>query len=99
LSITAAGVGITLTEASTVIFAELHWTPATMQQAEDRAHRIGQRSCVNCHYLVGENTLDEILYMKMDRKLGTVGQMIDGCKQKLSAEEVERGKIGKFSKA
>jgi hypothetical protein len=36
--------------------------------------------------------------MKLDRKLGTVGQMIDGCRQKLSAEEVERGQIGKFSK-
>ena len=65
LSITAASTGLTLTAADTVIFAELYWTPATMLQAEDRAHRVGQKNCVNIHYLIGKNTLDDFLYNKI----------------------------------
>jgi SWI/SNF-related matrix-associated actin-dependent regulator 1 of chromatin subfamily A len=83
LSITAAGVGITLTAASTVVFAELHWTPANIIQAEDRAHRIGQKSCVNVHYLVGENTIDNILLKQLQKKLETTGDILNGSKEKL----------------
>ena len=78
LSITAAGLGITLTAASTVIFAEVHWTPAIMIQAEDRAHRIGQDAeCVNVYYLYGKETLDEILFPMINFKSSVISHTLD----------------------
>ncbi|XP_022972161.1 SWI/SNF-related matrix-associated actin-dependent regulator of chromatin subfamily A-like protein 1 isoform X2 [Cucurbita maxima] len=78
LSIRAAGVGLTLTAASTVIFAELSWTPGDLIQAEDRAHRIGQVSSVNIHYLLANDTVDDIIWDVVQSKLENLGQMLDG---------------------
>ena len=58
-SLGAASEGITLTAASHVIFAELDWVPAKLSQAEDRCHRIGQRSAVLVQHLVMAGSLDE----------------------------------------
>ncbi|CAO2821705.1 unnamed protein product [Amaranthus hypochondriacus] len=78
LSIKAGGVGLTLTAASTVIFAELSWTPGDMIQAEDRAHRIGQVSSVNVYYLLANDTVDDIIWDVVQNKLENLGQVLDG---------------------
>ncbi|KAJ8636242.1 hypothetical protein MRB53_010509 [Persea americana] len=78
LSIKAGGVGLTLTAASTVIFAELSWTPGDLIQAEDRAHRIGQVTSVNVYYLIANDTADDIIWDVVQSKLENLGQMLDG---------------------
>ncbi|XP_074565416.1 uncharacterized protein LOC141821928 isoform X1 [Curcuma longa] len=78
LSIRAGGVGLTLTAASTIIFAELSWTPGDIIQAEDRAHRIGQVSSVNIYYLLANDTVDDIIWDVVQNKLENVGQVLDG---------------------
>ena len=57
--IRAGNVGINLTKAKYVIFAELDWSPAIHRQAEDRLHRIGQQNTVFAYYLIGNGTLDD----------------------------------------
>jgi len=96
LSITACGQGLNLQVCSTVVFAELHWTPGTLLQAEDRAHRMGQQESVNVHYLIAKDTLDESVYQMLERKQHDVGVMVDGQASKIGAENV--GSKGTFSK-
>ena len=55
----AGNLGINLTRAKYVIFAELDWSPAIHRQAEDRLHRIGQKNTVFAYYLIGNGTLDD----------------------------------------
>lgn len=78
-SLQAAGVGITLTAASNVAFVELGWTPAIHDQAEDRAHRIGQSGEVTAWYLLGANTIDERIAALIERKRSVVDAASDGA--------------------
>ena len=89
LGITAAGVGVTLTAASTVWFAELFWTPAIMIQAEDRCHRIGQQGQVKCNYFVARGTLDDVLWRLIEQKFSNLGEFVEGKeKEKLVIDKV-----------
>lgn len=74
LSITAANTGLTLTEASAVVFAELFWNPGALVQAEDRVYRIGQKNAVNIHYLVAKKTADDYLWPLIQNKLEVLGK-------------------------
>ncbi len=89
LSVTAAGVGITLTKASVVIFAELFWNPGSLLQCEDRCHRIGQQQCVAIRYLLLKNSLDEVIWCLLDQKMGVLSQALGDDAGTLMAE-VER---------
>jgi len=62
------GVGHTLTSAHHVIFLEPGWNPKDQDQAEDRLHRIGVKSNVTAHYLIGKSTIDERIYQIINEK-------------------------------
>ena len=68
-NIQAAGVGITLTAASNVVFLELPWNSSLLEQAEDRCHRIGAKNAVNIYYILGADTIDASMAgMIVDKK-------------------------------
>ena len=98
LSITACYTGITLTAASTVVFSELHMTPAVMIQAEDRAHRIGQEhECVNIHYLYGPDTIDEVLFKMLNQKHNIFSNTLDNMVKNMEVKNTYK-KVGDFEK-
>ena len=55
--------------------SECQWpTPSQiLVQAEDRAHRIGQKRCVTVHYLVARGTVDDFIWSANHAQGGGVG--------------------------
>lgn len=68
LNYKSGGTGLTLTASSRVGFIEFPWTYSDCEQAEDRAHRNGQKNAVNCYYFLGDNTIDEYMYKVIQTK-------------------------------
>ena len=68
LNYRSGGTGLTLTAASNVLFVEFPWTYSDCCQAEDRAHRNGQKNAVTCTYLLGNGTIDEYMYNLIQTK-------------------------------
>jgi len=86
----AGNIGINLTRAKYVIFAELDWSPAIHRQAEDRLHRIGQKNTVFAYYLIGNGTLDDhvadILVDKSFEIDAIMDESVDNYENKNKAE-------------
>jgi SWI/SNF-related matrix-associated actin-dependent regulator 1 of chromatin subfamily A len=79
-SIGAMSVGITLTAASRVIFVEQSWTPAEMEQAECRLHRIGQNNAVLSQYLVVRDSIDEKILSAVVSKMRVIEAVLEEMK-------------------
>lgn len=78
LNIKAGGIGLNMQEASEVAFIELPWTPAELDQALSRAHRMGQKKKVNVHILIASGTIEEKLCKVLQDKQGISDGVLDG---------------------
>lgn len=67
-TIQAMGEGLTLTSASNLIITDRWWNQPTNQQAEDRLHRIGQKSAVQVILPVVDKSIDALLDEILNRK-------------------------------
>lgn len=66
---TTAGTGITLTAASHVLVLESPWDPGALEQIVARCHRIGTKDPVIVRMAVIPDSLDEVVYQVLMRKM------------------------------
>ncbi len=76
ISLRAAS-GLNLQRGSCVVFGELDWSPAVHSQAEDRAHRMGQKDSILCYYLVApqgsDRDMQDALGLKVSQFVALMG--------------------------
>jgi len=70
------GYGITLTEATTVIYYSNSYDLEIRLQSEDRAHRIGQKNKVTYIDLVSPGTIDEKILEALRNKIDIAGKVL-----------------------
>ena len=91
----AAGVGITLTAADKMIFAELDWVPSTLSQAEDRIHRIGQKANILIVHMVFNGSLDAQMLLTVIKKQEIIDTIIDAKTEGEAPESIPEMKYEK----
>lgn len=85
LSTRAGGLGLNLVSADTVIIFDSDWNPMMDLQAQDRAHRIGQKKVVSVFRLITNSPIEEKILSRANEKLN------------MSELVVEAGKFDKSS--
>ncbi|XP_042491047.1 probable ATP-dependent DNA helicase CHR12 isoform X1 [Macadamia integrifolia] len=76
LSTRAGGLGLNLQTADTVIIFDSDWNPQMDQQAEDRAHRIGQKKEVRVFVLISVGSIEEVILERAKQKMGIDAKVI-----------------------
>jgi HJR/Mrr/RecB family endonuclease len=77
MSVKAGGLGLTLTRANHVYHFDLWWNPSVAAQAEDRAHRIGQKKTVFVTSLLTVDTIEERIQNLLKKKRQLFKEVID----------------------
>ena len=92
-----AAAGLNLQRATCVVFGELDWSPAVHTQAEDRAHRLGQKDSVLCYYLVSPGGSDaqmqEALGLKVSQFVQLMGDEVPSEEEALRLQQEAREHI------
>jgi SNF2 family DNA or RNA helicase len=92
LSLKAGGVGLNLTAADTVIHLDPWWNPAVEEQANARAHRIGQERPVFIYKLLVQGSIEERMLALQARKAALAESVLGtdaGAAPKFSAEDLQ----------
>eukprot|EP00045_Choanoeca_perplexa_P018934 m.293609 g.293609 ORF g.293609 m.293609 type:complete len:1204 (+) comp26561_c0_seq1:142-3753(+) len=93
LSTRAGGLGLNLQSADTVIIFDSDWNPHQDLQAQDRAHRIGQKNEVRVFRLVTANSVEERMLERAREKLDVDNKVIQAGKFNQKSSEVESRQI------
>ena len=96
ISLRAAS-GLNLQRASCVVFGELDWSPAVHSQAEDRAHRMGQKDSILCYYLVApqgsDRDMQDALGLKVSQFVALMGDQTPDLSSVQDAQKAAKAHI------
>ncbi|KAJ3574207.1 hypothetical protein NPX13_g4436 [Xylaria arbuscula] len=90
LSTRAGGLGLNLQTADTVIIYDSDWNPHQDLQAQDRAHRIGQKNEVRILRLISSNSVEEKILERARYKLDLDGKVIQAGRFDNKSSETDR---------
>jgi SNF2 family DNA or RNA helicase len=75
--IATAGLGITLTAASTMVFYSLDYSMSNFEQTKARIHRVGQKNGCTYIYLIAKGTVDSKILTALRNKADLAKMLID----------------------
>lgn len=79
--IATAGLGITLTAASTMVFYSLDYSMSNFEQTKARIHRVGQKHNCTYIYLTARCTVDEKVLSALRDKVDLARALVDDCRK------------------
>lgn len=76
ISLKAGGTGINLTGADVVIHYDPWWNESVMNQATDRAYRMGQQKSVQVYKLIVKDSVEEKIIKLQEKKSALAGLVV-----------------------